>query len=188
MPEGMSHPWGRPGDLLRHPVALIALGAWLLNDHVLKATFGNGLTGKLSDAAGLVVFPLLLLSLVHWVAPGPLRKSAVQRRFLALAVVVTGGILIVLNVSPRSAVWVYDLVTLLQWPFVSGLALIQGEALPGWVRVSGTVDPTDLWTLPFLGIPVVLVLRRGHRRVPTRDMPSGETGPLRRVGDRTEPV
>lgn len=39
---------------------IVGLGLLLLNDHVLKATYGNWLTGKLSDVAGLLIFPLFL--------------------------------------------------------------------------------------------------------------------------------
>ena len=160
MPEGMSHPWGRPGDLLRHPVALIALAAWLLNDHVLKSAFGNEWTGKLSDGAGLIVFPLLLLSLCTWLIPSLLEERGVRKCLLGFAMLIAGGILVLLNVSEWTAAWVYTAVTLAQWPLVAALAVIQGEGLPEWIRVSGTVDPTDLWTLPCLWIPMALVLKR----------------------------
>jgi len=39
---------------------IVGLGLLLLNDHVLKATYGNWFTGKLSDVAGLLIFPLFL--------------------------------------------------------------------------------------------------------------------------------
>ena len=160
MPQPTSHPWGRPGDLLRHPVAIIALALWLLNDHLLKSVFGNELTGKLSDGAGLIVFPLVLLSLVAALVPGLALEERSRKRLLGLVISMTGGILVMLNLSEWTASWVYELVTLLQWPFVAGIAVIQGEGLPEWNRVSGTVDPTDLWTLPCLGIPIALVLGR----------------------------
>jgi hypothetical protein len=35
----------------------------LLNDHVLKEQFGNWWTGKLSDTAGVVLFPVLVVAL-----------------------------------------------------------------------------------------------------------------------------
>ena len=105
MPEGMSHPWGRPGDLLRHPVALIALAAWLLNDHVLKSAFGNEWTGKLSDGAGLIVFPLLLLSVCTWLIPSRLEERGVRTCLLGFAMLIAGGILVLLNVSEWTAAW-----------------------------------------------------------------------------------
>lgn len=48
---------------------LLALGALLLNDHVWKAAFHNGVTGKLSDFTGLYAFAWVGLCLA-----GPLRK------------------------------------------------------------------------------------------------------------------
>jgi hypothetical protein len=45
-------------DLLRSPLLLLAVGVLLLNDFVLKATFHNWLTGKLSDVAGLAAFTI----------------------------------------------------------------------------------------------------------------------------------
>jgi hypothetical protein len=42
---------------LAHPVFLVSLFILLLNDLILKATFHNYLTGKLSDFAGLLAFP-----------------------------------------------------------------------------------------------------------------------------------
>ena len=49
---------------LLHPAFLVALATLVVNDHVLKDAFGNALTGKLSDLAGLVVLPVLASSLV----------------------------------------------------------------------------------------------------------------------------
>src|SRR4051794_25797484 len=49
--------------LLLHPLILVALGLWALNDHVLKAAWGNAFTGKLSDVASLIVAPVLLATL-----------------------------------------------------------------------------------------------------------------------------
>jgi len=45
-------------DRLTSPGFLAALGVLLLNDLLLKQVFSNTLTGKLSDFAGLFVFPL----------------------------------------------------------------------------------------------------------------------------------
>lgn len=45
-------------DKVVSPGFLIGLSALLLNDFVLKQQFHNGITGKLSDFAGLFIFPL----------------------------------------------------------------------------------------------------------------------------------
>jgi hypothetical protein len=60
-----------PGDTLLHPLALTAVVLLLLNDHTLKPAAPGIVTGKVSDFAGLVFFPLLLVALVELV-----RRSA----------------------------------------------------------------------------------------------------------------
>lgn len=45
---------------LLHPAFLLGLLALLLNDHFLKEAYGNWFTGKLSDVAGLLMFPFFL--------------------------------------------------------------------------------------------------------------------------------
>jgi len=54
-------------DLLSRPLFILALGLLLLNDFYLKHEFSNFLTGKLSDIAGLFLFPYFLSSLrIKW--------------------------------------------------------------------------------------------------------------------------
>lgn len=57
--------------ILVSPGFLIGLSLLLLNDFIFKHQFHNGLTGKLSDFAGLFVFPLF------WVAFVPRLKSPI---------------------------------------------------------------------------------------------------------------
>jgi hypothetical protein len=45
-------------SILSSPAFLVGLGLLLLNDFFLKSTFHNWFTGKLSDFAGLFIFPL----------------------------------------------------------------------------------------------------------------------------------
>ena len=54
---------------LSHPVTIAAVALLLMNDHVLKSAWRSSATGKLSDVAGLVFFPLLLGALIGSVAP-----------------------------------------------------------------------------------------------------------------------
>ena len=58
-------------DLLKLPGFLIGLAILLFNDFILKAEFGNLLTGKLSDFAGLFIFP------IFWVALFPKHKTTI---------------------------------------------------------------------------------------------------------------
>ncbi len=49
---------------LTHPILLVAVALLLLNDHVLKAAYPGGVTGKLSDVAGLLAFAWVLTALL----------------------------------------------------------------------------------------------------------------------------
>ena len=49
--------------LLLHPIFLFALFVLIVNDSILKWQYHNWLTGKLSDAAGLIVAPIFLFIL-----------------------------------------------------------------------------------------------------------------------------
>lgn len=67
-----------PGAELTRPLPLLALGLLVLNDHVLKGAgpLPGWLTGKLSDFAGLFLFPVLLSSLSGLAAdPGRERRA-----------------------------------------------------------------------------------------------------------------
>ena len=66
-----------PGEELLHPVPILCMILLGVNDHVLK---GSGwvpgvVTGKLSDFAGLVFFPLFLTALLNTVMFGVFRSS-----------------------------------------------------------------------------------------------------------------
>lgn len=50
-------------NILTSPASLLGLALLLLNDSILKRSFHNGLTGKLSDFAGLFIFPLFRAAL-----------------------------------------------------------------------------------------------------------------------------
>ncbi len=58
-------------QILLSPEFLIGLLLLLMNDFVFKELFHNWLTGKLSDFAGLFIFPLF------WSALFPKRKALI---------------------------------------------------------------------------------------------------------------
>lgn len=53
-----------PKNILLSPVFLIGLCLLLINDFYLKPIFHNEITGKVSDFAGLFIFPLFLCSIL----------------------------------------------------------------------------------------------------------------------------
>ncbi len=78
------------------PLALGAVVALVLNDHVLKRVCPSALTGKLSDLAGLFLFPVLVGALAG-------RRA---RPVAALAAVVGGAAFAASKLSPLVAAWV----------------------------------------------------------------------------------
>lgn len=76
--------------------ALVALFVLVLNDHVLKHVCPSALTGKLSDFAGLFLFPILCGALAG-------RRSALVARGAALA---GGALFVVCKLHPAAAEWV----------------------------------------------------------------------------------
>ena len=94
--------WARSsrGALIAHPVALLALAALVLNDHVLKTAWPGAITGKISDFAGLAFFPALLVSLAEVVLNRP-RTPGRRRSLLLLAIGVTGFVFVVIKDQPN---------------------------------------------------------------------------------------
>lgn len=127
-----------PSGLL-HPVSLAALAVLLLNDHVLKTIHPGALAGKLSDLAGMVFFPLLLIEVVSWFVTRP-REGTI---LLVLATV--GAVFVSIQLwAPAADAYRHGL-GYLQYPFryLGGGA---GSPAP----VAHTPDGSDLLALPAL--------------------------------------
>ena len=54
---------------MTRPLAVIAVLSLFLNDHVFKYAWPGVVTGKLSDVAGMIFFPLLLQTLAWAFVP-----------------------------------------------------------------------------------------------------------------------
>ncbi|GIE30849.1 hypothetical protein Ait01nite_038940 [Actinoplanes italicus] len=106
-------------------MTVAALALLIVNDHVLKAACPGWVTGKLSDAAGMVVAPPLLAALAGLVAP---RRRVTVGAILAVGVGFTFVKMWSYGAELASSAW--SLVT------------------PSLVRA----DPTDLLALPFLAV------------------------------------
>ncbi|MFC7483570.1 hypothetical protein ACFQX7_31100 [Luedemannella flava] len=125
---------------LTHPVTVVATVVLLLNDHVWKAAQPGFLTGKLSDAAGLLVAPPLVA-----VVLGD-RPSPPAGRVAGVAIAVTGAGFVAVKVSPLVAGWASAV-----WSVANGPSRV-------------LVDPTDLVALPALGL-AWLAWRSAARRL-----------------------
>ncbi|MFT4978333.1 MAG: hypothetical protein ACI8S6_004241 [Myxococcota bacterium] len=122
-------------DPLLHPATLFAMALLAVNDHWAKHALTGVVTGKLSDFAGLVFFPLLLELL-------PLGAARQRRR---LAVLATGlGFALVKTMPAVTA----------SWNEVFGAVYRSA----GWAQSARLVcDPTDLIALFALVIPLTLL-------------------------------
>lgn len=135
--------------------AILAIALLVLNDHVLKARFGTWWTGKLSDVAGLAVFPLLTCAALELAGGRP-----VGRRGVVIAAALTGvGFAAIKLWGPAGELYRVGLAAA-QWPFRALAALAHGDALPAVGRVQLTADPTDLLALPALAVSIWLVSSR----------------------------
>ena len=152
-----------PGGRLLHPVVLAAIALFVVNDHVFKPAHPGWLTGKLSDVAGLIFFPVLLAAVGELVIPVARRHG---RAILVLAVAITGLTYVAMLVIPAGGDGYRWFIGIVQWPFRIAAALGAGTPLPAIAPVRFAADPTDLITLPALLIPLVLAIQA---RVRCRD-------------------
>ena len=157
----------RPGECLRHPLVVGMLFLWIINDHVLKAAYGNFWTGKLSDVAGLVVFPLIPLALYEFYCAWTSRNPRLHRMIFGASMAFTASLLIAINLSEACSTLCCEFVATIQWPFLSGWALFSGQKIPNLPQLTATPDPTDLFTLPALLIPLYLQKRPDLQKAET---------------------
>jgi len=151
--DGPGAPALPAGEFL-HPIPLAALAVLGVNDHVLKASgwLPNVITGKLSDAAAFVFFPLLCTAAADTLAWGLARLGvpidfSLRAWKLAAAIAVTVTLMLAIKLSPVVA----DAVA----------RTLGAVGFPSRI----VCDPTDLMTAP--GVIVAWLVGRGElRRVP----------------------
>ena len=130
----------RPGQELIGVAPLAAIGLFAVNNFWLKATFGNFVTGKLSDLCACFFLPLVISTAVGIARPGARFAS----RFVVGAV---ACLLVFVAVKTNSH---------------ASLALdrVLTALHPGSLRSHNTVDPSDLVALPMIGIAFLETRRR----------------------------
>jgi hypothetical protein len=142
---------------LLHPVTLMALALWALNDHLLKGWGPALLTGKLSDVAGLAVCPTVLLGLIEWCAPELLQRH--WRVLLIGSCTVIGLLVAGLELSQPVQLAYQHALGAAWFAARSLVAWLCGARAPAFALASTTPDVTDLLTLPALAIPCWLFHR-----------------------------
>ena len=143
----------RPGDLLLTVPALGAVMLLLLNDHLFKGLFGNALTGKLSDVAGLFVLPMITVTVAE-AARCALRRPwrTTGDEVLAHTAVAGAGFAAVKLIGPVGDAYEHAIGVLRQ------VLTLSAEGAPIIVYR----DATDLVVLPVLVLGYLSIMR--HRR------------------------
>jgi hypothetical protein len=149
------------GDGLLHPVVLAAIGMLILNDHLLKATAPGLVTGKLSDVAGMLFFPLLIVAGWELLLAALGRWRRPSRRALAAAVAMTAVVFAGVKTTAIGAAAFGRGLGILQW--VVGLAWSGIVMAPqaGFEPTAVAQDPSDLIAL----VALVAATRIGIARV-----------------------
>lgn len=142
-----------PGDGLLHPVVVAALTVLLVNDHILKARFPGAITGKLSDFAGLVMFPLFIQALIEVVSSARRRFVKPSNVVLTVSILVSAAAFSALQLIPQ----VGDAYQVGFGWLRSLPEVLHGLSAP---RVALTQDPTDLVAL----VSLIVAWHVGARR------------------------
>jgi hypothetical protein len=142
------HPGPSYGDGLLHPVPMAAVLLLLWNDHIGKAwaagTPWSVVTGKLSDVAGLLFFPLLLVALGEVVSRRLWSASSVRLVLVTVAIAFAA-----IKVWPPAADAYRSTWGLLRFPLDAALAAWRGGQA-SWRPVRLWMDASDLLALPAL--------------------------------------
>jgi len=136
-------------NFLLSPIFLASLGLLLLNDFVLKPFFPGPVSGILSDLAGMVFFPVLLVGLAEllaWLLPG--RPLARPSWFAWGTVFVVAAFLLV-----KYTTFGHEF-------YVDAIQPIGGLIEPLGLGTTGaSSDPWDLLALLLMPVPIWLGYR-----------------------------
>lgn len=143
-----------PSSGLMNLTFILSLVVLFCNDHYWKGVGPGWITGKLSDVVILVVAPLTLQAIIEVLLSIFGFNWGPNRKVLIFSCVLMGLIMALINFwEPASWSYRWGLGSL-QWPFRAAFSLITDGELIAVRSVQLTVDPTDLWTIPSIGIPL----------------------------------
>lgn len=145
-------PQGVYGGVLLHPLSLLCLAIWAINDHYGKGAWPGWLSGKLSDVVSLVGFALICGAFVE-VLCGLARVELARAQSLGLRACQIGAVsaavvMIGINIWPTWAEAYEVGLGAAQWSVVSAWRWLIDQPIPPLYRVSLTMDPTDAFTVP----------------------------------------
>jgi hypothetical protein len=157
---------------LRHPIALLAIAVWLLNDHLLKSMFPGIITGKLSDIAGMVVTPLVVAVFVELAAPRTVRA---KRRFVRINAWLSIIIVAAAFAAAKTTLAGHDIYVTIATLIRAPLHVVVERFHPIVFKESVVLvrDVTDLIAIPF-GVVSVWLLERAARSTMEKDVRAPE--------------
>jgi hypothetical protein len=151
------------GDGLLHPLALAALALLILNDHLLKAMLPGLLTGKLSDVAGVLLAPLVVVAAIEIGSAAIGRQTSPGRRGLIAICTLVAVAFAVVKTTPVGAVALGSVLGIGQW--LGGVLASPLLGMPPPPAVADVVvDPTDLVALGSIVAALAISLRRCRLR------------------------
>ena len=148
----LSHDRGVYGGALLHPLTLLCLALWALNDHYGKGVWPGWLSGKLSDVVSLIGSSILTgaaLEIALGLRGTPLKRArelglrASKWGALSAAIVMVG-----INIWPLWAEAYEVGLGAVQWSVVSAWRWFTDQPIPPLYRVTLTMDSGDLLTVP----------------------------------------
>lgn len=153
---------GSIGRALTQPVVVLAVFVLVINDHVLKRATPSWATGKLSDVAGMVFFPVLLFT--GWELLRRLFKRPPPSTLAALLVcgVSAAGFALVKTLPWANEAYRWA-IGALRWPAKATEPLLAGQSLPPIAPVEVLIDPTDLVAVA-AAAGAFLMIRRAIRQ------------------------
>jgi hypothetical protein len=149
-------------SLLARPIVLAALALLVANDHWAKAAYPGVVTGKLSDFAGLVFFPLLVVATIELVLGRPWRSRIAIVSVTAACL----GAFAAINLWPAAGTLYASMLGHVQWIPLAAWAVVTNAAIPTSTPVAHAVDATDLLAaIPGAAVAVLIGLRGAGLRV-----------------------
>jgi len=152
-----------PAENLLHPGVVLAILILLVNDHYLKHHFAGFWTGKISDIAGLIFFPIFIQALWESMQGLSGRFRGHSRKVLLRACIATALVFSLVQFwSP--AVRAYCLCWGgFNWLLMAIAALGRGQSITDWAPAAHTPDLTDILTLPSVIIAYYFGTARENR-------------------------
>lgn len=126
--------------------------ALVVNDRVAKEAWPGLVTGKVSDVAGLFLFPLVLVAVVEAAAALSQRSPPPRSRAVAAAAAATAVVFASIKTVPAAGDAYQVVFGWLRWPLGIVEHWATGDDGPVTMRVRLVQDPSDLLALPAAGL------------------------------------